>query len=101
MGGCRTDPAKPQPGRGSPSAAHRTCGVFAGGSSRFVFEHKHFGAQEGDFLIDIQNLESLAPLGDDVKTAVGVSLHHCHNFRSAPHFGKPLLDERTTPKALL
>ena len=48
--------------------------------------------QEGTFLVDAHEFETLAAFGDQVEAAVGILFHDGDDFGGASHLGETLLD---------
>jgi hypothetical protein len=54
-----------------------------------LIPHVHdLAAQEGSFLIELENFETLPTLRDDIQASVIVGLGHSEDLRCAPDIGK-------------
>ena len=71
---------------------NRAGGVGLRWSCGLVIDHCHFSLEEGTFLIEAQELETLAALGDQVEPAVGILFHDGDDFGGASYLGQALLD---------
>ena len=60
--------------------------------SRFVVDHENFGLQEGAFLADTQQFETLAAFGYQIESTVWILLYDGDDFGGASHVGETLLN---------